>query len=75
MLIGLVCWLILVTCGLQVFIACGLGESKNQACDPFRKPKPGMWRLMEEHLNSGIAIDMEQLVLFLVILLNSNIMI
>nr|CAD1834054.1 unnamed protein product [Ananas comosus var. bracteatus] len=45
---------------LQVFIACGLGESKNQACDPFRKPEPGMWRLMQEHLNSGIAIDMEQ---------------
>ncbi|XP_020098804.1 polynucleotide 3'-phosphatase ZDP isoform X2 [Ananas comosus] len=45
---------------MQVFIACGLGESKYQACDPFRKPKPGMWRLMEEHFNSGIGIDLEQ---------------
>ncbi|XP_038987109.1 polynucleotide 3'-phosphatase ZDP isoform X2 [Phoenix dactylifera] len=45
---------------IQVFIACGLGTSKDRTEDPFRKPKPGMWRLMEEHFNSGIAIDMDQ---------------
>jgi len=44
-----------------VFIACGLGKNKDQTEDPFRKPKPGMWRLMEEHFNSGIAIDVDQL--------------
>ncbi|XP_020098805.1 polynucleotide 3'-phosphatase ZDP isoform X3 [Ananas comosus] len=54
---------------MQVFIACGLGESKYQACDPFRKPKPGMWRLMEEHFNSGIGIDLEQLDLFMLVML------
>lgn len=45
---------------IQVFIACGLGKNKDQTEDPFRKPKPGMWRLLEEHFNSGIAIDMDQ---------------
>lgn len=45
---------------IQVFIACGLGKSKDQTEDPFRKPNPGMWRLMEEHFNSGITIDMDQ---------------
>ncbi|XP_010251581.1 PREDICTED: polynucleotide 3'-phosphatase ZDP [Nelumbo nucifera] len=45
---------------IQVFIACGLGSTGGQTEDPFRKPKPGMWRLMEQHFNSGIAIDMDQ---------------
>ncbi|RDX92885.1 Polynucleotide 3'-phosphatase ZDP, partial [Mucuna pruriens] len=48
---------------VQVFIACGLGKSSkadNKEDDPFRKPKPGMWHLMEQHFNSGIAIDMDQ---------------
>lgn len=46
---------------MQVFIACGIGKSDGQAEDPFRKPKTGMWQLMEQHLNSGIPIDMDQL--------------
>nr|KYP42774.1 hypothetical protein KK1_035804 [Cajanus cajan] len=46
---------------VQVFIACGLGKSgKAQEDDLFRKPKPGMWYLMEQHFNSGIAIDIDQ---------------
>ncbi|XP_052734457.1 polynucleotide 3'-phosphatase ZDP isoform X2 [Vigna angularis] len=48
---------------VQVFIACGVGlksgaDKKND--DAFRKPKPGMWHLMEQHFNSGIVIDMDQ---------------
>ncbi|CAB4307727.1 unnamed protein product [Prunus armeniaca] len=43
-----------------VFIACGLGKSGGQAEDPFRKPKPGMWHILEQHFNSGISIDMDQ---------------
>ncbi|KAK7342743.1 hypothetical protein VNO80_25699 [Phaseolus coccineus] len=39
---------------VQVFIACGVND------DAFRKPKPGMWHLMEQHFNSGIVIDMDQ---------------
>lgn len=47
---------------LQVFIACGIGKSKDQTPDdPFRKPQPGMWKLMERYLNSGIEVDMDQL--------------
>ncbi|KAK3026477.1 hypothetical protein RJ639_041774 [Escallonia herrerae] len=45
---------------IQVFIACGLGKSVGQAEDTFRKPKPGMWHIMEQHFNSGLAIDMDQ---------------
>lgn len=45
---------------MQVFIACGMGKSGNKAVDPFRKPETGMWRIMEQHFNSGIAIDMDQ---------------
>ncbi|ONK68919.1 uncharacterized protein A4U43_C05F17400 [Asparagus officinalis] len=45
---------------IQVFIACGIGKNKDQTEDPFRKPKPGMWILMAEHFNSGIAIDLDQ---------------
>ncbi|XP_054814980.1 polynucleotide 3'-phosphatase ZDP isoform X2 [Prosopis cineraria] len=48
---------------IQVFIACGLGKSGkavNKEDDPFRKPQPGMWHLMEQHFNSGIPIDMDQ---------------
>ncbi|KAH9310588.1 hypothetical protein KI387_025623, partial [Taxus chinensis] len=41
---------------IQVFIACGIEGTG----DLFRKPKPGMWRLMEQHFNSGISADMEQ---------------
>eukprot|EP00262_Sarcandra_glabra_P005339 TRINITY_DN1680_c0_g1_i2.p1 TRINITY_DN1680_c0_g1~~TRINITY_DN1680_c0_g1_i2.p1 ORF type:complete len:356 (+),score=67.32 TRINITY_DN1680_c0_g1_i2:127-1194(+) len=43
---------------IQVFIACGLGKTGGQTDDPFRKPKPGMWRIMEQQFNAGIAIDM-----------------
>ncbi|XP_064969538.1 polynucleotide 3'-phosphatase ZDP-like isoform X4 [Musa acuminata AAA Group] len=43
-----------------VFIACGLGKNKDGTDDPFRKPQPGMWKLMEEHFNSSIAVDMDQ---------------
>lgn len=50
----------LVKVPIQVFIACGIGKSDGQAEDPFRKPKTGMWQLMEQHLNSGIPIDMDQ---------------
>lgn len=46
---------------LQVFIACGIGKSGDKAEDPFRKPEPGMWHIMEQHFNSGIAINMDQL--------------
>ncbi|XP_064969535.1 polynucleotide 3'-phosphatase ZDP-like isoform X1 [Musa acuminata AAA Group] len=45
---------------IQVFIACGLGKNKDGTDDPFRKPQPGMWKLMEEHFNSSIAVDMDQ---------------
>lgn len=44
---------------IQVFIACGLGKV-GKADDPFRKPKPGMWHILEQHFNSGISIDMDQ---------------
>ncbi|KAF9615275.1 hypothetical protein IFM89_022602 [Coptis chinensis] len=40
---------------VQVFIACGYGGE-----DRYRKPKTGMWRLMEKHLNSGNEIDMDE---------------
>ncbi|XP_027186830.1 polynucleotide 3'-phosphatase ZDP isoform X2 [Cicer arietinum] len=48
---------------IQVFIACGIGKSGKAVTkedDPFRKPKPGMWQLMEQYFNSGITIDMDQ---------------
>ncbi|KAF9618460.1 hypothetical protein IFM89_001183 [Coptis chinensis] len=38
---------------VQVFIACGYGGED-------RRPKTGMWRLMEKHLNSGNEIDMDE---------------
>lgn len=49
---------------MQVFIACGVAKSGTQAEDQFRKPKPGMWYLMEQHFNSGIPIDKDQLFYF-----------
>jgi bifunctional polynucleotide phosphatase/kinase len=45
---------------LQVFIACGVGKGKGTPYDLFRKPNSGMWWLMADHFNSGIAIDMDQ---------------
>ncbi|KAK1418104.1 hypothetical protein QVD17_27243 [Tagetes erecta] len=48
----------LVNVPIQVFIACGV--SKGQEVDPFRKPQPGMWRIMEQQFNSGIPVDMDQ---------------
>ncbi|VAH63610.1 unnamed protein product [Triticum turgidum subsp. durum] len=45
---------------IQVFIACGTGKGKGTPDDLFRKPNSGMWWLMAEHFNSGIAIDMDQ---------------
>ncbi|XP_062011602.1 polynucleotide 3'-phosphatase ZDP-like isoform X1 [Rosa rugosa] len=41
---------------IQVFIACGTSQGE----DPFRKPKPGLWHMLEQHFNSGISIDMNQ---------------
>lgn len=47
---------------MQVFIACGLSsKADSKEGDLFRKPKPGMWQLMERHFNSDIPIDMDQL--------------
>ncbi|KAI4388255.1 hypothetical protein MLD38_000599 [Melastoma candidum] len=43
---------------MQVFIACGFDS--GQAEDPFRKPKAGMWYLMERHFNNGVTVDMDQ---------------
>ncbi|XP_040368902.1 uncharacterized protein LOC112198116 isoform X2 [Rosa chinensis] len=40
----------------KVFIACGTSQGE----DPFRKPKPGLWHMLEQHFNSGISIDMKQ---------------
>ncbi|KAL8195450.1 hypothetical protein R6Q57_025853 [Mikania cordata] len=48
----------LVNVPIQVFIACGVSKGKEQ--DPFRKPHPGMWRIMEQQFNSGIPVDMDQ---------------
>ncbi|KAK4420422.1 Polynucleotide 3'-phosphatase ZDP [Sesamum alatum] len=48
----------LVKVPIQVFIACGLSSGKPE--DPFRKPKPGMWRIMETEFNSGLEVDMDQ---------------
>ncbi|GAB2284387.1 hypothetical protein Dimus_018841 [Dionaea muscipula] len=45
---------------IQVFIACGFDKGDQE--DPFRKPKPGMWHIMDKHFNSGIKIDMDQFV-------------
>ncbi|KAL9659787.1 hypothetical protein QQ045_024596 [Rhodiola kirilowii] len=45
---------------MQVFIACGLSKPRDGVADAYRKPKPGMWHIMEQHFNSGIAVDMDQ---------------
>ncbi|GMH24914.1 hypothetical protein Nepgr_026757 [Nepenthes gracilis] len=45
---------------IQVFIACGYDNSSGHGEDPFRKPKTGMWHIMEKHFNSGIQIDMDK---------------
>ncbi|XP_056699853.1 polynucleotide 3'-phosphatase ZDP isoform X1 [Spinacia oleracea] len=45
----------LVKVPIQVYIACGFGPK-----DPYRKPKTGMWHVMEQHFNSGISVDMDQ---------------
>ncbi|KAM0834320.1 hypothetical protein ACQ4PT_063671 [Festuca glaucescens] len=45
---------------VQVFIACGVGKGKGTPDDRFRKPNSGMWWLMADHFNSGMAIDMDQ---------------
>ncbi|XP_073039731.1 polynucleotide 3'-phosphatase ZDP-like isoform X2 [Primulina eburnea] len=42
----------------QVFIACGLSHGVPE--DPFRKPKPGMWIIMEKEFNSGLPVDTNQ---------------
>ncbi|KAL3508769.1 hypothetical protein ACH5RR_028170 [Cinchona calisaya] len=47
----------LVKVPIQVFIACGL--SNGQPEDSYRKPKTGMWHIMEKHFNSGLEIDMD----------------
>jgi hypothetical protein len=43
--------------GMQAFISCGR-EGSGDAC---RKPSPGMWHLLERHLNCGVKIDKERL--------------
>jgi len=48
------CCQVFIAC-CQVFIACGTSSSR----DVFRKPAPGMWRLLEQ-LNGGKKIDMER---------------
>ncbi|KAI3457371.1 hypothetical protein Pfo_014034 [Paulownia fortunei] len=48
----------LVKVPIQVFIACGLSSGRPE--DPFRKPKPGMWKIMEKEFNSGFPVDMDQ---------------
>ncbi|XP_073143090.1 polynucleotide 3'-phosphatase ZDP [Henckelia pumila] len=48
----------LVKVPIQVFIACGLSYGVPE--DPFRKPKPGMWKIMEKEFNSGLPVDMNQ---------------
>ncbi|XP_062096815.1 polynucleotide 3'-phosphatase ZDP isoform X2 [Humulus lupulus] len=53
-------FIVTVKVPIQVFIACGVSKSNGQADDPYRKPKPGMWHLLEKHFNSGISIDMDQ---------------
>ncbi|KAL6543783.1 hypothetical protein OROGR_010280 [Orobanche gracilis] len=47
----------LVKVPVQVFIACGL--SSGQPEDPFRKPRTGMWKIMEKEFNSGLPVDMD----------------
>lgn len=46
--------------GLQAFISCGK-EGSGDAC---RKPSPGMWHLLERHLNGGVPIDKERCAIF-----------
>lgn len=41
---------------MQAFISCGK-EGSGDAC---RKPSPGMWHLLERHLNGGVPIDKER---------------
>ncbi|KAJ8755689.1 hypothetical protein K2173_022622 [Erythroxylum novogranatense] len=48
----------LVKVPIQVFIACGYSDGK--VADRYRKPEPGMWRIMEKQFNSGMSIDMDQ---------------
>ncbi|KAH7414949.1 hypothetical protein KP509_14G020300 [Ceratopteris richardii] len=43
----------LVDAPIQVFISC----AKEGTGDPFRKPSPGMWVLLEKHFNNGVNID------------------
>ncbi|XP_047317295.1 polynucleotide 3'-phosphatase ZDP isoform X2 [Impatiens glandulifera] len=43
---------------VQVYIACGVGNSQVE--DKFRKPKIGMWHIMKQHFNSNIQIDMDR---------------
>lgn len=47
---------------MQVFVACGIGSGSGKSEeDPFRKPKPGMWHIMENHFNGGIPVNLDQL--------------
>lgn len=51
---------------MQVFVACGIGSKSGKSEeDTFRKPKPGMWHIMESHFNGGVPIDIDQLFLSL----------
>ncbi|KAI5084341.1 hypothetical protein GOP47_0000510 [Adiantum capillus-veneris] len=42
----------LVDAPMQVFISCG-----KEGTDLYRKPKHGMWLLLERHFNNGVLID------------------
>ncbi|KAG0554238.1 hypothetical protein KC19_12G075600 [Ceratodon purpureus] len=50
----------LVKVPMQAFISCGK-EGSGDAC---RKPSPGMWHLLERHLNGGVPIDKERFAIY-----------
>ncbi|PPD78067.1 hypothetical protein GOBAR_DD25009 [Gossypium barbadense] len=52
--------LVVVLFGASMVIGDGVLTPAISAVDPFRKPKPGLWHIMEKHFNSGIPIDMDQ---------------
>ncbi|KAK8264240.1 hypothetical protein V6Z12_D12G096300 [Gossypium hirsutum] len=53
--------LVVVLFGASMVIGDGVLTPAISAVDPFRKPKPGLWHIMEKHFNSGIPIDMDHI--------------
>ncbi|GKE71637.1 hypothetical protein Tco_1529709, partial [Tanacetum coccineum] len=51
----------LVDVPIQVFIARGV--NKGQEVCPFCKPQPRKWRIMKQHFNSRIQIDIDRFML------------